>query len=368
MDAAPAFSVVVTSYNYRDFVAEAVDGALAQVHAPLEVVVVDDGSTDGSPDYLRERYGSEPRVKLLCGENGGQLAAFQRGLAAAEGEVVCFLDADDRWGPDYLRQLGEVFAARKDVDFVFSDVRLVGNESGVQGYAKQAVDLGHTVLGTWVYARWYGAPTSALALRRGLARRVLDLPPEFAANWRISADNCLVFGASILGARKYFLPTGSVDYRIHGRNGWWHEQARMRDGGAIGRDLVMLHALGRTDNRRISEAVVGEFFADVLVPLLDDALDARALLALRRFADRFERLLEPGNVLFGLAEMLLEPRPPRGYDAVAGLQHGSQARSCPSPDQAEMAAVRARQELEDGVGFPVAPDAEHDALVAPLHR
>jgi glycosyltransferase involved in cell wall biosynthesis len=229
VSAAPAFSVVVTSYNYRDFVAEAVDGALAQTHAPLEVIVVDDGSTDGSPDYLRERYGSDPRVELLCGENGGQLAAFQCGLAAAKGDVVCFLDADDRWGPDYLRQVGEVFAARRDVDFVFSDVRLVGNESGVQGYAKAATDLGHTVLGTWVFARWYGAPTSALALRRGLAGRVLDLPPEFTANWRISADNCLVFGASILGARKYFLPTGSVDYRIHGRNGWWHEQARMRE-------------------------------------------------------------------------------------------------------------------------------------------
>lgn len=229
MDATPAFSVVVTNYNYRDFVAEAVDGTLAQSHAPLEVIVVDDGSTDGSPDYLRERYGNEPRVKLLCGENGGQLAAFQRGLAAASGEVMCFLDADDRWGPDYLRQLAEVFAARKDIDFVFSDVRLVGNESGMQGYAKEAMDLGYTVLGTWVRARWYGAPTSALALRRKLAERVLDLPPEFTANWRISADNCLVFGASLLGARKYFLPTGNVDYRIHGRNGWWHEQARMRE-------------------------------------------------------------------------------------------------------------------------------------------
>jgi len=229
VDAAPAFSVVVTNYNYRDFVAEAVDGALAQSHAPLEVIVVDDGSTDGSPDYLRERYGHDARVKLLCGENGGQLAAFQRGLAAARGDVVCFLDADDRWGPDYLRQLAAVFAARRDVDFVFSDVRLVGNESGVQGHAKEAMDLGYTVLGTWVRARWYGAPTSALALRRGLAARVLDLPPEFAANWRISADNCLVFGASVLGARKYYLPTGNVDYRIHGRNGWWHEQARMRE-------------------------------------------------------------------------------------------------------------------------------------------
>jgi glycosyltransferase involved in cell wall biosynthesis len=244
--AAPlTFSVVVTNYNYREFVAEAVDGALAQTRAPLEVVVVDDGSTDGSPDYLRERYGADPRVKLLCGENGGQLAAFQRGLAAAGGDVVCFLDADDRWGPDYLRQIGELFEARTDVDFVFSDVRLIGNESGVQGYAKEAADLGYTVLGTWVRARWYGAPTSALALRRRLAERVLDLPPDFVANWRISADNCLVFGASILGAKKYFLPTGNVDYRIHGRNGWWHEQARMREFAAQFRSRCLINHYAR---------------------------------------------------------------------------------------------------------------------------
>jgi glycosyltransferase involved in cell wall biosynthesis len=244
--AAPlAFSVVVTNYNYREFVAEAVDGALAQARAPLEVIVVDDGSTDGSPDYLRERYGADARVKLLCGENGGQLAAFQRGLAAAGGDVVCFLDADDRWGPDYLRQVGALFEARADVDFVFSDVRLVGNESGLQGYAKEAADLGYTVLGTWVRARWYGAPTSALALRRKLAARVLDLPPDFVANWRISADNCLVFGASLLGAKKYFLPTGNVDYRIHGRNGWWHEQARMREFAAQFRSRCLINHYAR---------------------------------------------------------------------------------------------------------------------------
>jgi glycosyltransferase involved in cell wall biosynthesis len=240
-----AFSVVVTNYNYREFVAEAVDGALAQARAPLEVIVVDDGSTDGSPDYLRERYGADARVKLLCGENGGQLAAFQRGLAAAGGDVVCFLDADDRWGPDYLRQVGALFEARADVDFVFSDVRLVGNESGLQGYAKEAADLGYTVLGTWVRARWYGAPTSALALRRKLAARVLDLPPDFVANWRISADNCLVFGASLLGAKKYFLPTGNVDYRIHGRNGWWHEQARMREFAAQFRSRCLINHYAR---------------------------------------------------------------------------------------------------------------------------
>ncbi len=220
------FSVIVTCYNYRDFVAEAVDSALAQSRAPVEVIVVDDGSTDGSVELLRERYAGNERVRLLCVTNGGQLSAFQRGLAAAQGDVVCFLDADDRWGVDYLEQIGVLYDARADVDFVFSDVSLIGNETGRQGFAPHAVDLGYTVLSTWVHARWYGAPTSALSLRRTLARRVLDLPADMLVEWRISADNCLVFGASLLGARKYFLPTSAVDYRIHGRNGWWHDQAR----------------------------------------------------------------------------------------------------------------------------------------------
>ena len=226
MSPSTRLSVVVTNYNYRDFVIEAVDSALAQTRLPCEIVVVDDGSSDDSVALLQARYAAQPLVTVLSGSNGGQLSAFQRGQAASSGEVVCFLDADDRWAPDYLERIGALYDARADIDFVFSDVRLIGNESGRQAYAGQAQDLGYTVLATWVHARWYGAPTSALSLRRALATRVLDLPPEMLADWRISADNCLVFGASVLGGRKYFLPTGAVDYRIHGRNGWWQDQAK----------------------------------------------------------------------------------------------------------------------------------------------
>ena len=59
-------------------------------------------------------------------------------------------------------------------------------------------------------AHWYGAPTSALTLRAAMARRTLDLPEDFRATWRLSADNCLVYGTSVLGGRKYYLPTGQV--------------------------------------------------------------------------------------------------------------------------------------------------------------
>lgn len=215
------FSVVITNYNYRAFVCEAVDGALAQTRAACQVIVVDDGSTDGSPALLAERYGSDPRVTLLMGDNGGQLAAFQRGLAEAQGDVVCFLDADDCWLPDYLARVGEVFDARADVDFVFSDLELFGHQQARMRYADRAVDLGYTVVSTYLLMHWYGAPTSALALRTSWARRTLDLPVDLAAAWRLSADNCLVYGTSVLGGRKVYQPTGCVRYRIHGNNGWW---------------------------------------------------------------------------------------------------------------------------------------------------
>jgi glycosyltransferase involved in cell wall biosynthesis len=214
-------AVVVTSYNYRDYVAEAVDSALAQTRAPAQVIVVDDGSTDGSADLLRQRYGEDPRVTLLCTENGGQLAAFQRGVARVDADVICFLDSDDRWEPDYLARVGAVFDSRADVGFIISDMRWFGDQERVVGYGDRAIDFGFTAISTYAATAWYGAPTSALSMRSEWARRSLQLPAEIIATWRLSADNALVYGASVLGARKYYLPTGSVGYRIHGSNGWW---------------------------------------------------------------------------------------------------------------------------------------------------
>lgn len=246
MSAAPVattttFGVVVTCYNYRDFVVEAVDSALMQTRPPKQIVVVDDGSKDGSQDVLRERYGDDPRVTLLFCENGGQLVAFQRGLAAIDADIVCFLDADDRWEPAHLEKIGALYDARSDVDFVFNDIVLFGNETRTIAFANRALDLGYTAIATWALTYWYGAPTSALSLRRGLAERCLTLSPEAMAMWRLSADNCLVYGASLLGGRKYFLPTATVGYRIHGKNGWWSQRGpvetyrnRLRSRGLIG--------------------------------------------------------------------------------------------------------------------------------------
>jgi glycosyltransferase involved in cell wall biosynthesis len=219
-----SFAVVVTSYNYRRFVDTAIDAALAQTRPPLQVVVVDDGSTDGTPAHLRERYAADSRVTLLCGENAGQLRAFQRGVALTQADVICFLDADDHWENDYLAQLGELYDGRRDIDFVFSDTRLFGDEERWLGWSERSQDLGFTAICTYMLMHWYGAPTSALSMRSPWAHRVLQLPENAIDDWRLSADNCLVFGASVLGAHKYYLRTGAVRYRIHGNNGWWGRQ------------------------------------------------------------------------------------------------------------------------------------------------
>ena len=235
------FAVVVTSYNYRDFVIEAVESALAQSRAAVQVIIVDDGSTDGSDELLLQHYGADERIVLVCGRNGGQLDAFQRGVSRVHADVVCFLDSDDRWAPDYLARLGELYDARRDVDFVFTDMLHFGEENKVVGFHRCAVDLGYTAVITYALTRWYGAPTSALSMRANWAQKVLDVPDGFRETWRLSADNCLVFGASVLGARKYYLPTGSVAYRIHGKNGWWSNRSassayvnRLRSRGLIG--------------------------------------------------------------------------------------------------------------------------------------
>jgi glycosyltransferase involved in cell wall biosynthesis len=93
---------IVTHFNYGRFVVEACTSALAQVHPFDEILLVDDGSTDGSTDVLTTHYGSHDRVHLVLKPNGGQLSCFAEGFARATGDVVFFLDADDIYEPDYV--------------------------------------------------------------------------------------------------------------------------------------------------------------------------------------------------------------------------------------------------------------------------
>ncbi len=94
-------SIIINNYNYASYVGQAIDSALAQSWRDCEVIVVDDGSSDGSWPLI-ERY--RDRARVLRQENGGQGAAYNAGWRMARGEFVLFLDADDLLDPGAIER------------------------------------------------------------------------------------------------------------------------------------------------------------------------------------------------------------------------------------------------------------------------
>ena len=108
---APGVSVIIPAYNYAQFLPQAIDSALAQNVPDLELIVVDDGSTDNTRE-IAARYGD--RLRYIHQENAGLPAARNTGIKAATRPYIAFLDADDFWRPDMLAVCLEAFAELPD--------------------------------------------------------------------------------------------------------------------------------------------------------------------------------------------------------------------------------------------------------------
>jgi glycosyltransferase involved in cell wall biosynthesis len=117
-------SAVIPTYNRRDYLPRAIDSALAQTVPVDEILIVDDGSTDGSAELVRSRY--QNRVRVIRQANAGVAGARRRGIQEARGEWIAFLDSDDEWLPErnaeLLRAAGRV---PTDVAWIFGDLRIV---------------------------------------------------------------------------------------------------------------------------------------------------------------------------------------------------------------------------------------------------
>lgn len=120
------FSVVIPLFDKRAFIGATLVSVLAQSLSPREVIVVDDGSTDGG-DALVERFG-DARVRLIRQANAGPGTARNSGFAAARGEWVALVDADDLWRRDHLASLAAVIAAYPAVDAVGAAPRIFAGD------------------------------------------------------------------------------------------------------------------------------------------------------------------------------------------------------------------------------------------------
>lgn len=116
MRAQPLVSAIINVYNGERYLAEAIDSVFAQTHRPLELIVVDDGSDDGTAEVAKA-YGS--KLRYVYQPRGGIGAARNRAVELAQGEYLAFLDADDRFTPDKLERQLAAFDADPELEMVF---------------------------------------------------------------------------------------------------------------------------------------------------------------------------------------------------------------------------------------------------------
>ncbi len=109
-------SVIIPLFNKEKYINRAIDSVFTQTYQDFEILVVDDGSTDGGPKLVRNYQ--DPRLRLICQQNEGPGSARNRGIKESTGPYLAFLDADDEWLPDFLRRYVKALKTHPDCDYV----------------------------------------------------------------------------------------------------------------------------------------------------------------------------------------------------------------------------------------------------------
>ena len=238
----PLVSVVIDNYNYARYLGEAIDSALGQTYEPVEVIVVDDGSTDGSGAVL-DGYGD--RIRAFRRPNGGQASAMNFGLAQARGEVFIMLDADDTLAPDVVERAVRLMAADPScvrvqwrLETVDPDGRPLGRRNPPDAVPLMRGDLSRYVARRHLFR---APPASGNAFRTAALREVPPVPEDV---FRQHVDRWWSELTSLLGTVTALDEPGGT-YRVHDSS---HTVGLGRGAGyftTVIQLTEMLHAAGR---------------------------------------------------------------------------------------------------------------------------
>lgn len=209
----PLVSVLMPAYNVADYIGEAIESVLRQTWQPVEVIVVNDGSTDGTAGVAR-RY--VPPIRLFDQRHAGIGASRNRALEEARGEYLALLDSDDYWPPEKLERQMAVLASQPEVDFVFGAVSQFVSPELARGEEERRVPPAGYRPGR--------SPGTCLGRRTAFARvgpfRADLKVGEFVDWWARAAE---------LGVRSVVLPQVLLHRRVHRNNTVTRQRAAQSD-------------------------------------------------------------------------------------------------------------------------------------------
>lgn len=189
-------SAVIPAYNSERFLQSAIESALNQTYPSIEVVVVDDGSTDMTEDVVRS-FNEDLPIRYICQEHSGQSVARNLGAQESQGDFIGFLDSDDLWTPDKIQLQVEALQASPDLDMVFGQARQFREDAQC----------------------FIGAPTPAQLPGTMLIRRSSWLrTPGFDPVWRVGEFIDWFLKATESGLKSDMVQRHILSRRLHGGN------------------------------------------------------------------------------------------------------------------------------------------------------
>jgi glycosyltransferase involved in cell wall biosynthesis len=217
VNARPLVSVVIPVYNGARFLAQAIDSVLAQTYPAIEVVVVDDGSTDDSRDLIA-RYGD--RVVAVSQANGGVARARNAGIRASRGELVAFLDQDDWWRPEKIAAQVRVFQSDGAIGLVHTGVGHYDEKAQAFVGRLNPHDTPHELVGRCYERLLLG--NSIYNATVMVRRAALDVVGHFDAS--IAGNTVADYELWLRLAQRFalaYVPEELAVFRLHADQGTW---------------------------------------------------------------------------------------------------------------------------------------------------
>lgn len=326
MSQGPLVSIIINNYNYAQFLGAAIDSALGQTYAHIEVIVVDDGSTDTS-DKVIQSYGT--RIIPVMQANGGQASACNAGFVHSHGDIIFFLDADDVLIPDIAARVAAIIQAQPEVAKVHYRMEVIDKNGQHTGTIKPSEHL--QLLSGDLRRHYMTFPdditrmaTSGNAFPAWVLHQICPVPEQ---EYRAGVDTYLTHIAPLFGPVVSLDPIGAY-YRVHGGNNFEVSTLNMARIRRLVTHGVQTHKYIARFAQQLGLAHAPKDGAHILSvslqacrmislkldpanhPISGDSIGRLLILGIRAASERFDVSLTMKLLYFGwFTAMALAPRP-----------------------------------------------------------